>query len=370
MSERQELVRLAHQTSLSVSELARRFGVHRKTVHKWLKREREAGSLQEVSRRPHRSPGRTQEAIEAQVVALRREHPCWGGRKLARVLQNRGWEEVPSPSTITDICRRHGLIRPEASQASEPWQRFEHPQPNDLWQIDFKGTIRIGQRRCDPLTLLDDHSRFNLALRANRDMTQETVKQELTAVFQRYGLPRRINMDNGSPWGNGRAPQTSLSALAIWMIHLGIRISYSGPFHPQTNGKEERFHRSLKAEVLGAPFASFEQAQQAFDRWRQIYNTLRPHQGIGMAVPADRYRPSPTPFPTILPDLPYGPDDTVLRVRGHGRLYFGGRCTALSMALSNHDVAVRPKATADGVYQVYFGHHYLIEIDLNRRDDV
>jgi transposase InsO family protein len=370
MSEREELVRLARSEAVSITELARRFGVHRKTVHKWLKREREGDSLQEQSRRPQDSPAQTDAAIAAQVVALRRAHPRWGGRKLAKVLQNHGYEAVPAPSTITDICRRHGLIGAEASQASQPWHRFEHAQPNDLWQIDFKGTIQVGQRRCDPLTLLDDHSRFNLALRANRDMTQDTVQKELTAVFQRYGLPRRINMDNGSPWGNSRDPRTSLSQLAIWMVRLGIRVSYSGHYHPQTNGKDERFHRTFKAEVLGAPFSSFEEAQHAFDQWREIYNTLRPHQGIGMAVPADRYQPSPTPFPSVLPEPEYGPNDTVLRVRGHGRLYFGGRCTPLSMALSNHHVAVRPQPGRDGVYAVYFGHHFLIEIDLNQRDDV
>jgi transposase InsO family protein len=370
MSQREELVYLARTQALSVTALAARFGVHRKTVHKWLKRAEVSGSVQEQTRRPASSPCRTDPAIEDLVVALRGEHPRWGGRKLARVLLNQGVQSVPAPSTITDICRRHGLITPEAQQASQPWKRFEHPHANDLWQMDFKGTIYAGQRRLDPLTILDDHSRFNLALRANGDMKQQTVQRELTTVFRRFGLPQRINMDNGSPWGNGKHSRTSLSALAIWMIQLGIRVSFSSPFHPQTNGKDERFHRSFKAEVLGASFASLDLAQQAFDRWRDIYNTQRPHQALGMDVPADHYQPSPFAFPETLPELTYAPQDTVLRVRARGRLYFGGRLTQLSVALSHHDVAVRPRDTVDGLYDVFFGHHRLIELDLRKGDNV
>lgn len=370
MSQRDELICLARAQAMSVTELARRFGVHRKTVHKWLKRDREGGSLAEQSRRPASSPAQTHPEVEAMVVALRQDHPRWGGRKLARVLLNRGITEVPAPSTITDICRRHGLIRPEASQASQPWQRFERPHPNDLWQMDHKGPFQTGAGRVTPLTILDDHSRFNLALRANTDMTQQTVQRELTDVFRRYGLPRQINMDNGSPWGNGKNSATGISGLAIWMIRLGIRVSFSRPFHPQTNGKDERFHRSLKAEVLGTRFAHAADTQKAFDRWRGIYNLIRPHEALDMAVPGDRYQPSAVPFPEVLPWPEYASHDVVCRVRTRGRLYVGGRLIYVSSALANLDVALRPRDAEDGLYDVFFGHHWLLEIDLKTPDDV
>ncbi|TCV90986.1 transposase InsO family protein [Luteibacter rhizovicinus] len=352
---------------MSVAELARRFGVCRTTAYKWLRRSQEDDSVADRSRRPHRSPGRTDSALEAAVIAVRQAHRRWGGRKIRQVLLNAGHATVPACSTITDILRRHDLIDPADSVASTPWKRFEHAAPNDLWQMDFKGTIKVGPRDCDPLTVLDDHSRFNIALRATPDMTGKTVQKALSEAFRIYGMPWRMNMDNGSPWGIANGVSSNLSAFAIWLIQLGIRVSFSAPHHPQTNGKDERFHRSLKAELLSQErFVSLRQAQRAFDLWRQIYNTVRPHQGIGMAVPADRYQPSLRSFPQVLPELQYPPADTVTRVRGHGRLYFKGTCTTLSMALSNHHVALRARDAQDGIYDVYFGHHHLTVIDLHQ----
>lgn len=371
MSLREEMIGLTRSRSITMAQLARRCGISRKTAYKWVQRAADGEPLSDRTRRPLHSPGRTDPAVEQAILAARRRYPAWGARKLERVLRNEGVTGLPAVSTITAILRRHGLIEPAAQVASQHWHRFEHPQPNDLWQMDFKGTIHIGARRCDPLTVLDDHSRFNLVLRANRDMTRQTVQQALTETFRIYGLPHRMNMDNGSPWANGKNPAVSLSHLAIWLIRLGIHVSYSGPFHPQTNGKDERFHRSLKAEVLSRHvFDDFEHAQTVFDRWRLLYNTIRPHQAIDMAVPADRYRPSPRAFPHTLPSPEYAPQDTVLRVRGHGRLYFKGTLTPLSMALSNQYVAVRPRDTQDSLYDVYFGHHHVTVIDLNQRDNL
>lgn len=367
MTLRTELVTLARSESVSVTELARRFGISRKTVYKWLSRQAAGQVLSDGSRRPHRSPRRMPAEVEAQVVALRREHPCWGGRKLAHVLARRGVDPVPAPSTITHILRRHDLI-PEASSASAArWQRYEHAAPNDLWQMDFKGTIALGQGRCDPLTVLDDHSRYNLALRAQADMRGATVRDALTEVFRQYGLPRRMNMDNGSPWGIGYGQSVALTAFSIWLVRLGIAISFSRPGHPQTNGKDERFHRSFKAEVIqGCCFATAQEAQTAFDRWRAIYNHERPHEGIGMAVPADRYQPSPQPFPEHLPAIEYGPDDRVLRVRSRGRVRFQSHPFQVSVALNGHDIAARPRASEDGVYDVYFASHRIATWNLNQ----
>jgi transposase InsO family protein len=366
MSLRTEFVSLAHSQGVSVTELAQRFGISRKTAHKWLRRQAAGETLADRCKRPHGSPTRTPLALEARVVALRREHPCWGGRKLATVLRNKGFEAVPAPSTITHILRRHGLLERAPSEAQARWQRFEHAAPNDLWQMDFKGTITVGARRCDPLTVLDDHSRYNLVLRANPDMRGSTVRDALTDTFRRHGLPSRMNMDNGSPWGIGYGRSADLSAFTIWLVRLGIHVSFSAPAHPQTNGKEERFHRSFKAEVLrGHTFANLDQAQQAFDRWRTIYNHVRPHEGIGMAVPGDRYRPSPRAFPERLPCIDYAPQDHVLKVRARGRVSFQGRHVQVSTALYGCDIAARPRDGEDGVYDLYFAHHRLMTMNLS-----
>ena len=365
MSLRHEFVALAHGHGVSVTELARRFGISRKTAYKWLRREAEGESLADRSRRPQRSPTRTDEAMSTVVLALRRQHPCWGGRKLHRVLCNEGHTDVPAPSTITHLLRRHGLIASDAPGGHRPWQRFEHAAPNDLWQMDFKGTVAVGNGRCDPLTVLDDHSRYNLALRATMDMRTATVQDLLTEVFRRYGLPARMNMDNGSPWGSPGGDSRGLSALSLWLVRLGIQVSFSAPAHPQTNGKDERFHRSLKAEVLnGHTWIDHAHVQRAFDAWRMIYNHRRPHEGIGMAVPGARYRPSPRRFPETLPPIEYGPDDIVRLVRWGGRVTFQGRSLKVSNALRGLPIALRPSPLDDGIYTLYFMHHRLATLDM------
>ena len=366
VEQRLEFVHLAQQQGVSLAELCRRFGISRVTGYKWLERAESGQGLTDRSRRPQSSPRRTPEQIAEQVLALRRQHPAWGGRKLAHRLMRLGFEEVPAPSTITHILRRHGLISSEQSAAATPWQRFEHAAPNDLWQIDFKGDFAAGNRRCHPLTVLDDHSRYNLILQACSSQNTPEVRSHLTRGFQRYGLPVRINADHGQPWGSPAA-EHGLSQLSIWLIRLGIRLSFSGIRHPQTNGKDERFHRSLKAEVLhNQAFQSLDQAQRAFNRWRPVYNQQRPHEGIGYAVPADRYQPSPRRFPGKLPPIEYGPDDQVAVVGWNGQVRFKGRRLKVSNALKDLPIALRPSASRDGHYDLYFCHHRFAHIDLHK----
>lgn len=358
MSLREEFVTLARQEGANRRELCRRFGISAQTGYKWLARfaQQGAAGLADRSRSPLHSPAATQSSLQQAALALRREHPAWGGRKIARRLQDLGLGSL-APSTVTAILHRHGLITPEASQAAQPWQRFEHERPNALWQIDFKGYVDTPGGRCHPLTLLDDHSRFNMALRACASQEGVCVREQLITVFRTYGLPVRINADNGAPWGAPREPG-QVTALTLWLIRLGIRVSFSRPYHPQTNGKDERFHRSLKAEVLnGRSFADLIQAQAAFDRWREIYNHQRPHQALGMATPASRYRMSERSYPELLPAIEYGPEDTVVMVKALGDMKFKGRHYKLPSALRGLPVAVRATSTQDGCYDVYFMHH-------------
>lgn len=369
MSQRQEFLGLAREATLPLSELARRFGISRKTAYKWLQRDQAGGSMADQSRRPAQSPTRTAPELEAAVVAWRQRHPCWGGRKLAQVLRNEGHEVVPAPSTITHILRRHGLLGDRAPGGPPSWTRFEHPAPNDLWQMDFKGTFNVGTRRCDPLTVLDDHSRYNVVLQATPDMKSATVQAALTEAFRRYGLPRRMNMDNGSPWGSPGGDSRGLSALTVWLVRLGIHLSFSAPYHPQTNGKDERFHRSLKVEVIARRhFDTTDQVQQAFDQWRTLYNQVRPHQALAMAVPASRYRPSPRRFPEALPPIDYAPDDHVVRVMTNGIVRLLGHTLKVSNALAGYLIAARPRDDQDGIYDLFFAHHRLARIDLREAD--
>lgn len=365
MKLREEFVLLARQEGANRRALCEHFGISPQTGYKWLARyaaEGRAGLL-ERSRRPLSHPRLTASEQEDAVVALRTQHPTWGGRKLSRRLQDLGMPLL-APSTVTRILHRHQLIDPQRSEAGKSWQRFEHARPNDLWQMDFKGHFPTGEGACHPLTVLDDHSRFNLALHACAEQRGSTVRTQLTEVFRRYGLPVRINTDNGAPWGTPRQPG-QVSELALWLIRLGIRIGFSRPHHPQTNGKDERFHRSLKAEVLnGRSFTSLAHAQQAFDQWREVYNQQRPHDALQGATPITRYQISPRAFPERLPPLEYGPDDTVVTVKSLGMISFQKQRFKLSTALRGQPVAIRPCPDGDALFDIYFAHHRLMRINL------
>jgi transposase InsO family protein len=283
--QREDFVRLASSDGANVSELCRRFQISRKTGYKWLQRQACGLGLSEGSRRPHHSPSATPAPLQQRVLEVRAKHPAWGARKIAHVLA-RDQQLVLAVSTVNSILRRHGLISEAASQASRPWQRFEHEAPNALWQMDFKGHFPVGQTRCHPLTVLDDHSRFAIALQPLSAERFDCVQEQLIATFERYGLPERINADNGSPWGTSRQ---GLSALEVWLISLDVKLSHSRPAHPQTNGKDERFHRTLKAEAMGSrSFADWQDVLTTFGRWRHIYNHERPHQALDMQTPAQR----------------------------------------------------------------------------------
>ena len=355
MSQRQEFVTLAQADGVNMSELCRRFGISRKTGYKWLRRYRAGGvlALQDRSPRPRRSPRRTSPAIEQRVVALRQAHPTKGSHVLARMLADRGDQAVPAKSTSTAILRRHDLIAPAESAQRQPYQRFEHAQPNDLWQMDFKGHFPIGSSgRCHPLTVLDDHSRFSLGVRACANEQEQTGQDQLTAIFRHYGLPAAMLVDNGPPWGQDHAHP--FTPLTVWLLHLGIKVVHSRPYHPQTLGKLERFHRSLKAELLqGHHYPDLAHCQASFDRWRHFYNLERPHHALALATPASRYTLSARPFPPVLPRLEYAAADEVRTMDGSGRISFRGRVYRVGKAFRGQRVALRPTVT-DGTWKVFF----------------
>jgi transposase InsO family protein len=246
----------------------------------------------------------------------------------------------------------------------QPLQRFEHEAPNGLWQMDFKGHFALEAGRCHPLTALDDHSRFCVLLQACADEKGLTVQGHLTQAFRRYGLPGRMLMDNGSPWGN--AAGQPFTPLTVWLLRLGVRVSHGRPYHPQTQGKEERFHRTLKAEVLSGPARPcLQRTQAAFDAWREVYNCTRPHEALGMQVPASRYRPSTRAFPEALPPIEYGPDDSVRRVQAEGWLHFRGHALRVPKAFHGQPVALRPAPDVDGRFDVFYCHQRIAQVSLN-----
>jgi len=368
VSLRREFVMLAVQDGANIRELCRRYGIQPRIGYKWLDRYRLEGEsgLADRSRRPAESPARTSLAMEARVIALRGKHPSWGGRKLSRRLRDQGFEAVPSPSTITAILHRHGLIDPEASARSVPLQRFEHDQPNALWQMDFKGHFATDAGRCHPLTVLDDHSRFALTVSACSDEQLGTVQSELKRVFRRYGLPERMLMDNGPPWGSpwNTGAVRSWTVFETWLLRLGVGVSHGRPHHPQTQGKDERFHRTLKAEVIGrGAWRDSEQCSRAFEAWRHVYNAERPHEALQLATPASRYRPSRRAFPEHPAPIDYGHGAIVRKVQDQGRISFQNHTFTVGKAFIGEPVALRPTAI-DGCFDVIYCLEKVAELDL------
>lgn len=366
MSLREELVHLIESQKISMTELCRRFQISRKTGYKWVQRFRAEGTagLADRSRRPHRVHYQVPEPTRQYLLAERQRHPAWGARKLRQRAHTHGLPMVPACSTITALLKREGLLNPAATAAPHAWQRFEHPAPNDLWQMDFKGPIPTRTAPRQALTILDDHSRFNLCLQALRAQTREAVQAALIAVFRQYGLPNRLLTDNGNPWGHtGEQPYT---VLTVWLIRVGIRISHSRPYHPQTMGKDERFHGSLNREVLQqAQWRDPAHLQQAFDRWRQVYNHDRPHEALELAVPATRYEPSLRAYPEILPPIEYDTGITVRKVQQKGEVHFRGQVFEVSRAFRGYPVGLAP-TKEDGIYAVRFCHHTIKLIDVRK----
>jgi transposase InsO family protein len=362
---RKEFVKLASQAGANVRELCRRFGISSRAAYKWMRRYQQHGEagLEDQSRRPRQSPHRSAPEVEQVVLSVRDQHPAWGARKIGARLEALGQRPIPAASTIHAILKRQGRIDPAESAKHQPWQRFEQEAPNQLWQMDFKGHFALGTgERCHPLSVLDDHSRYALCLAACHNQQAETVQQHLTETFRRYGLPERLLMDNGSPWGDDA--QTPYSVLGVWLLRLGIGVSHGRPYHPQTQGKEERFHRTLEAEVLqGRVYADFGRIGQRFDQWRDTYNHERPHEALGMAVPGSRYQISRRPFPEVLPAIEYGPADQVRKVQRTGRISFQNREVRISKAFRGYPVALRPTAQ-DGLWEVYFCTHKIAQIAL------
>jgi transposase InsO family protein len=350
----------------NISELCRGFGISRKSGYKWLRRfgSGDQAWFEDRSRRPHRAPRGTSEEVAAAVLAVRELHPAWGGRKIRRRLEMNGHASPPAPSTITEVLRRHGRINPEESRKRGPLQRFERESPNELWQMDFKGGVPTLEGMCHPLTVVDDHSRFSICVRACGDQREETVQPHLIWSFREYGLPDRMLMDNGSCWGRAESRYTKLGA---WLLRLDIGISHPRFYHPQTQGKNERFNQTLKAEAIrDHEFASRQDCQRAFDHFRHIYNHERPHEALNLDTPASRYCPGRRPYSETLPPISYEAQDIVRKVGPAGYLSYCHHRYQVGRAFTGEPVALRPTET-DGVLEIIFCRHRVAKIDLRTK---
>jgi putative transposase len=353
----------------SVTELAERHGVVRKTVYKWIERyqaDPEHG-LAERSRAPV-SHGRAMEPkVRAAILALRGQHPRWGPKKLrARLGERERGQTWPAASTIGDLLRREGL------SASRRRTRYVVPRtqplaaaqaPNDVWTADFKGWFRTSDgTRCDPLTVVDACSRFVLCCRITAP-SEAGVRPWFERTFRTYGLPRALRTDNGPPFATTGAGQ--LSHLAVWWLKLGIQLDRIDAGHPEQNGRHERFHLTLQQETSTPPAASARAQQARFDRMRDAFNTDRPHEALGQRPPVTAYQASPRAYPARLEDAWYDATHQVRRVKQAGQIKWQGEYVFISEAVRGELVGIAETERSDWV--VRFMHVELGRIDRTTR---
>lgn len=347
----------------TMTELAVRYGISRKTAYKWVERYEAAPAtgLGDRSRAPHQHGRAMVPAVATAIVTLRQQQPTWGPKKLRAVLQRRdpatAW---PAPSTIGDLLRRRGLSTPQRrTRYTVPLTQplADAGAPNDVWCIDFKGWFRTQDgTRCDPLTITDAWSRYVLCCRITSPDARG-VRPWLERTFREYGLPRALRSDNGPPFATTGAGR--LSQLAVWWLKLGIALDRITPGAPQENGRHERFHLTLQQDTSAPPAATPRAQQRRFDAHRRLFNDERPHEALAMQPPATRYHASPRPSPTRLEDPWYDASHQVRRVKRTGQIKWHGGLVFVSEALRGELVGLAD--TPDGDWTVRF-----LQVELGR----
>jgi putative transposase len=366
MDERVKFIAAYLRGELSVSRLCDTFGVSRKTAYKWIGRYTDGGvsELIERSRRPRSNPKSTSREVVSLIVAMRKEYPFWGPKKLLAMLGSAyPGLRLPATSTVGHLLAHHGLTRPRRStrRASPYGQPFlGYDKPNAVWCADFKGHFRLADRtRCHPLTISDGFSRYLLRCEALHHPRHDPTRTVFEQAFREFGLPDAIRTDNGPPFAS--TALGGLSKLSVWWIRLGIRPERIEPGRPEQNGRHERMHRTLKAEATKPIQVDLAAQQARFDTWRKEFNEVRPHEALGQTTPASHYQPSPRLLPAELPDLVYPPNCETRRVNQSGYVLFERRKVYLSWCLPLQVVGL--EELEGDKWIVYFGPHALAVID-------
>ncbi len=354
----------------NIAELCRRFGISRQTGYEVLERHRTEGyeGLRERSHAPRTKPHAMSEAVKEMVLKLRRERPSWGPKKLKAYLERLEGAKaeaerlrMPAASSMGDLLKQEGLIvkrrkRPGGQvPSSEPLGHAD--EPNRVWSIDYKGHFKTGDgRRCEPLTVTDNESRYLLKLVAMSGIQSERVRAVMEAAFRENGLPEAIRSDNGAPFASN-APG-GVTQLSLWWERLGIRHERIEPGKPQQNGRHERFHLSLLRDRLDGGVAWDLRAQQrVFERYQHEFNEERPHEALEMRTPADRYRASAKRYDGQNPEFEYGEGFQTRRVYEQGTILWAAERIPISPVLAGENIGLREEE--EDLFAVYCGRIFL-----------
>ena len=346
---RKEFV-LAAKKNVNFSALCREFGITRKTGYKWLERYAEGLSLSDKSRKPFNIANRTCEEVELLIVSLRLENPGWGARKLKEVLERKGYE-IPCAKTVNNILNRYGCISTEESIKHKPFVRFEKDHCNEMWQTDFKGEFKmVDNNYCYPLNIFDDHSRFAIKI-APSLTTANTVIPVFRSAFEEYGVPESVLSDNGAQFAGFRQGFTQFEK---WLMNHDVLPIHGRILHPQTQGKIERFHRTMKNELLKhTVIQDIHDADKQFQLWREKYNTVRPHEALNMRCPADVYTPSNKTYIDPVAPYEYGGQYHVIKVNSWGYVRFDKWQIYLSETMIDEHIEFRPNFHGDSFIACY-----------------
>jgi putative transposase len=361
MNQRTEFVLRAMKAD-NFRELCREYEISPKTGYKWRERFLEYGlsGLGELSRRPKSSPGGLDEAEVCEIIRLKQRHRYWGPRKIRKVYE-RFHEEVPSESSFKRVLERAGLVEPRRLRARRPSGRLfsgrKAQAPNEVWTVDFKGWWHVpGDKRCEPLTVRDEFSRYVLELRAMVNAQSQTVRVCFERLFEQHGVPGAMRSDNGAPFASDQGV-LGLSRLSAWWVVLGIDLERGRPGCPQDNGGHERLHLDVERELRGQDLVG---QQAGFDEWRKTFNQERPHEALGMKCPAELYKGSERKYEGTPEDLEYKGMES-RKVAKWGSISWGSRLIFISGALAGWSVGLEP--CKEGQYNVWFGRLLLGQLE-------
>jgi transposase InsO family protein len=370
LEERFRFVEEYNSDEWSLAELARQYGVTRKTAYKWLERYEALGmeGLKDLSRAPQHHPNEVGGAAEEVILKMRAAHPLWGARKIRAIYEKQCPErKLPACSTIGELLKRHGLTvdrrrRRTARPSSQPLAHAD--EPNCVWCADFKGWFRTGDgERIDPLTMTDAHSRYLLRCQAVKAADTEHSKPIFEAAFREYGLPKRMRTDNGAPFGSNG--DSGLTKLSVWWIKLGIVPERIAPGKPQQNGRHERMHRTLKQATADPPAANRRRQQERFDVFRREYNQQRPHEALGQVTPASVYVTSGREYPRRVEEPEYPREWKRYTVSAGGQFSWRGNLVFVSHALAAEQIGLEP--LEEDTWRIWFSFYELGILDAQAR---
>lgn len=363
---REEFVKEVLAQQKSKSELCREYGISRVTGDKWIKRYGSGENMEDRSRKPHSIPNRTQPEVEEAILEYRRSHQAIGAVKIRKILQDKGVEGLPSAKTVHNILVRNGMITKEASLAVKPCQRFQRSNPNEMWQADYKGNFAMQDgKRCHPLNIIDDCSRFNLCSEALLTETFAEIKPVMVRLFETYGLPETFLCDNGNPWGT--AQTTGFTNFEVWLMELGILTVHGRIRHPQTQGKDESYNRSMTKELLKyATIADLADAQRQFDAYREFYNNERPHHSLKLDVPSQHYCRSNREYQPEIHPWEYPEGAEIRRVKSTGFFNWEGQGYFLSEAFGGKEIMIQ-KSRTENCIKLIFREFQIAKIDTIQR---